>query len=561
MTSSAESARIAPDPSGPFLGSARPPVRRYECQTTDATRASLVRWSGAPGQINPVSQSDNRFVEFDSVSDSQNSAEEARVWVGANPDVVYETYQRFLHTGEWPTVGDLQRHFDRADMPISVQQVVDTKPRVLNEARPVYLDYLTLQLRHLMWIAAAKPMVTICVRAVQRAVDSYLSDVEEPFVSTQDDLTQSPSRLEGDFSSRVYKILTNEYPSPFGGSSVNGDQWRIEVDARFVRQFRDVENIEDLVARQDAVRAEIAAQVATMAATFPLSRPIDFAEAIIPESVLQEVVAEPEQEPILFISWSRGRSRTVAEKLVPLLEARLPGVEVFFSPISIEPGTDPSRRLFDEGLLRSSALLVVLTPSSASSAYVIWETASAWALKKLVIPLFVEIEPADVPGPLIGKVQGVHLSDRNDVDRAIRLFAIHFGVVTPEDLSDEEYQSLLVLGYETASPSANDSRADLTRQLRGYVAKWQALFDGFQGGYEFKDRSRLAAEIQQVLVESVRIAATNDLNSGFAEALAKVAARAGEVGRIHIYLDGGLSFNSLNDGCRELIEAVRGLLT
>jgi hypothetical protein len=494
------------------------------------------------------------------VRDSQNSAEEARVWVDANSDVVCETYQRFLLTGEWPTVSDLQRHFDRAHASISVQQVVDTKPRVLNEARPVFLDYLTLQLRHLMWIAAAKPMVAICVRAVQRAIDSYLSDVEEPFVSSQDDLTQPPSRLEGDLSSRVYKILMNEYPSPFGGSSVNADQWRIEVDARFVRQFRDVGNIEDFVARQDAVRAEIAAQAVRMAMTYPYSLPADFVDAIISEPVLQEAVVEPEQEPILFISWSQGRSRTVAEKLVPMIEARLPGVEVFFSPISIEPGADPSRRMFDEGLLSSSALLVVLTPSSASSAYVIWETASAWALKKLVIPLFVEIEPADVPGPLTGKVQGVHLSDRNDVDRAIRQFAIHFGVVTPEDLSDEEYRSLLVLGHETGSASDKVSRADLTRQLCGYVARWQVLFDGFQGGYEPEDRSRLAAEIQQILVESVRIAATNDPTSGFAEAIAEVATRAGEVGRIRVYLDGGLSFNALNDGCRELIERVRGLL-
>jgi hypothetical protein len=41
MTRSPESARVAPDPDGPLLGSARPRVGRDAFQTTDATRASL----------------------------------------------------------------------------------------------------------------------------------------------------------------------------------------------------------------------------------------------------------------------------------------------------------------------------------------------------------------------------------------------------------------------------------------------------------------------------------------------------------------------------------------
>ena len=492
------------------------------------------------------------------MSNLQDSAEEAKVWVRANSEIMEETYRRFLSTGDWPTVNDLQRHFDRAAAPVNVQQVVDAKPRVINEARPVYMGYLTLQLRHLMWIPAARPIVTICARAVQRSIESYLSDAEVPSVSSADNLTEPPSELEGDFSARVYKVLTSEYPSPFGGSSLNGDQWRIEVDARFVRQFRDVRSIEDFTASQDAVRRDIAEQSAEMADTFG---PIDFVGRKISEVMFPDESAETEQEPILFISWSHGRSRTVAEKLIPMLKSRLSGVQVFFSPTSIDPGDDPSRRLFDEGLLTSSALLVVLTPSSASSAFVIWETASAWALKKLVIPLFVEIEPADVPGPLSGKVQGVHLRDRNEVDRAVRQFAIHFGAVTPADLSDDEYGSLIEPADGVENPASKPSVEGLKREVRGYLARWQALFDGIQGGNDPKDRSRLAAEIHQILIESVRIAATNDSNSGFADQLSTVAARAAEVSRIQIFLDGGLSSNALDEGCRELIGMVGELLT
>ena len=492
------------------------------------------------------------------MSNLQDSAEEAKVWVRANSEILEETYRRFLSTGDWPTVSDLQRHFDRVAAPVNVQQVVDTKPRAINEARPMYMGYLTLQLRHLMWIPAARPIVTICARAVQRSIESYLSDAEVPSVSSGDNRTESPSELEGNFSTRIYKVLTSEYPSPFGGSSLNGDNWRIEVDARFVRQFRDVGSIEDFTACQDMVRRDIAEQSAGMADTFG---PIDFAGRNVLQAKFQDQSAETEQEPILFISWSHDRSRTVAEKLIPMLDSRLSGVRVFFSPTSIDPGDDPSRRLFDEGLLISSALLVVLTPLSASSAYVIWETASAWALKKLVIPLFVEIEPADVPGPLSGKVQGVHLRDRNEVDRAIRQFAIHFGAVTPAELSDDEYRSLIEPAGGKENAAIPQSVEGLKRELRGYLARWQALFDGIQGGNDPQDRSRLAAEIHQTLIESVRLAVTNDSNSRFADQLSTVATRAAEVGRIQIFLDGGLSFNALNEGCRDLIGMVGKLLS
>ncbi|MHB1510436.1 MAG: TIR domain-containing protein [Acidimicrobiales bacterium] len=126
----------------------------------------------------------------------------------------------------------------------------------------------------------------------------------------------------------------------------------------------------------------------------------------------------------------------------PGSELRLPAVEVFFSPTSIEPGADPYRRMFDEGLLRAEALLVVLTEDGAGSPFVIWETAAAWGRGKLVISVFVDIEPGAVPGPLTTRVQGVQLADRRDLDRALREFAVHFGLSECAALTDEEHVSL-----------------------------------------------------------------------------------------------------------------------
>ncbi|MDQ6837820.1 MAG: hypothetical protein M3137_05650, partial [Actinomycetota bacterium] len=72
---------------------------------------------------------------------------------------------------------------------------------------------------------------------------------------------------------RVYKILTREHPAPFGGSGVDAEgAWRIQVDTRFARQFRDLHEIEDLVARQDSVRAETGRQAAAFVAKYSAAR-------------------------------------------------------------------------------------------------------------------------------------------------------------------------------------------------------------------------------------------------------------------------------------------------
>jgi hypothetical protein len=374
----------------------------------------------------------------------QDSAVDARVWVESNSVVVEETFQRFLSTCAWPDITGLQRHFDRRGLDVDVQALVDLKPRVRNEVRLVHTEHLTLQLRHLMWIDAARPLVTICTRAIRRAVAVYFSDTDDSLVVTSEDqLVEFPSDANRELRKRAYEILTVEHPSPFAGPESNDEKgrWAIRVDSRTARRFRDVVAVGDFVACQDILRAEAARDAAQMVAThgaltaaFLKGDAIDTSSADLAE----EIVAAP----MLFLSWGRPTGKRVAAALRAVLELRLPEVEVFFSPTSIEPGADPYRRMFDEGLLRAEALLVVLTEHGAGSPFVIWETAAAWGRGKLVIPVFVNIEPGAVPGPLTTRVQGVQLADRRDLDRALRELAVHFGLSECAALTDEEHANL-----------------------------------------------------------------------------------------------------------------------
>ncbi|MGH3449467.1 MAG: TIR domain-containing protein [Haloechinothrix sp.] len=151
----------------------------------------------------------------------------------------------------------------------------------------------------------------------------------------------------------------------------------------------------------------------------------------------------PFEGALIFVSWGGDRSRQVAEALAILLRRRFPTAEVFVSSTSIDPGDDPMRRILDDGLLRCQVLIAALTADASQRPWVIWETAAVWAREQLVIPVFDDVTPSAVPGPLTHRVQGIELSDRDDVDRALRVIARRLTFADPEPLSDDEHGALV----------------------------------------------------------------------------------------------------------------------
>lgn len=166
-------------------------------------------------------------------------------------------------------------------------------------------------------------------------------------------------------------------------------------------------------------------------------------EAVVPAvAAVEELFLHPFEDALVFISWGGATGRRISEVLQPVLQSRLAGVEVFLSSTSIDPGEDPIRRMLEEGLLKARALIAVLTDEAVRRPWVIWETASAWARQQLVLPIFEDVKPEDVPGPLTTKVQGVHLAERHELDRAIRVLAARLQVDGPGPITDLEFEAL-----------------------------------------------------------------------------------------------------------------------
>jgi TIR domain len=153
--------------------------------------------------------------------------------------------------------------------------------------------------------------------------------------------------------------------------------------------------------------------------------------------------AFPFQRSVLFISWSKPRSRRVAEALKDVIQPRMPPAgEVFFSHAGITPGENPLKVMMDENLLVANAHVAVVTREAADSLWVTWEMAASWAREKTVIPLFVGVEPHKVEGPLKHLVQGAELEDRTQLTRAIKKLVSAVGGNVDSSLSAEEFASL-----------------------------------------------------------------------------------------------------------------------
>jgi hypothetical protein len=346
----------------------------------------------------------------------------AQEWVSSNRQVVEETFQEFLRSGEWPRIHELQRDLDRRGIDGDVELVARAKPTSVGVTGDFGPADLTLQIRHLVHIEAATQLVTVCVNAIKLAEARYLDHDEQPRVIESDAITRFPFDASGALRLRAFKVLTIDRPSPFGGSSQQGRSWTLDIDTRTARLFRGVTTATGFIEHQD----ELASRETLRMQPTPGSG--------------ESHARTPRQ--LLFLSWSGAQSKGIAESLMPVLAGRLPGVEVFFSPESIDPGADPSRALYEESLIPARALVVVLTPESAKSAYVIWETAAAWGRQQLVIPIFAGLGPDNVPGPLSTKVEGVFIEDRTRVDRALSVIAQEFGVPEVEPLTDEEWGQL-----------------------------------------------------------------------------------------------------------------------
>lgn len=103
----------------------------------------------------------------------------------------------------------------------------------------------------------------------------------------------------------------------------------------------------------------------------------------------------------IFVSWSGGRSRAVAEALRDWLPLVLPDADPWMSASDIHPGVKGLPEI-SEVLNNSNLGIICLTRENITAPWILFE---AGALSKtlresLVCPYLLDLVPTDVKGPL-----------------------------------------------------------------------------------------------------------------------------------------------------------------
>ena len=118
-----------------------------------------------------------------------------------------------------------------------------------------------------------------------------------------------------------------------------------------------------------------------------------------------------------------------------------------------------------------------------------------------MVPVFVDLSPGDVPGPLAVKVQGVRIGERQEIDRAVNRIARKLEVAENHSLSDEEWRQLSE-SVEVAAASASSEANIPANFSRQTVPLNNGLQTGTLLAIEVKAQMQLADA--RVLMTSIK---------------------------------------------------------
>jgi hypothetical protein len=208
------------------------------------------------------------------------------------------------------------------------------------------------------------------VSVLRLFVRTYIETRDGRPQATEDDFIKKLglSKLQA----RKMTLLALEEGGLYKGASYGGaEPPRFDLDRRILK-FRDVDSIEDYFAIRDRDRAQ------------PLAA-----------SSGDQVRQEPPLYDV-FISYSH-KDEELARELRQLLESK--GLKCFMSSMDIRSG-DPWTETIRNALVDAQEILLVITPDSVDSKWVLCEGGAGWALGKRMVPALLKVEPDLLPEPI-----------------------------------------------------------------------------------------------------------------------------------------------------------------
>ena len=208
------------------------------------------------------------------------------------------------------------------------------------------------------------------VSVLQLFVRTYRASSDGVPRVTADDLIRELGLSE--LQARKMTMLILEEGGLYRSASCGGTEpTHFDLDRKILR-FSDLSSIENYFAICEQHQAKRRAASAT-------------------SSAAREVSAYD-----IFISYSH-KDEKLADELHDLLEEK--GLRCFMSSRDITPG-DPWSEAIRNALMNAQELLLLITPNSVRSQWVLGEAYAGWALGKHILPALLKVKPESLPEPI-----------------------------------------------------------------------------------------------------------------------------------------------------------------
>jgi hypothetical protein len=142
---------------------------------------------------------------------------------------------------------------DRDHQDVEVLVAYNAMPRFPGEQHQLYPSLVALPLRILRYLPDAGQLLGVCFQIIRRGNEVYLADNEALELHSTDELLRERVGSNVGLLVRAASLLMSDYPNPFGGGSLGDDRWALRVNVQSVRQFREVQTLDDYFACQATV--------------------------------------------------------------------------------------------------------------------------------------------------------------------------------------------------------------------------------------------------------------------------------------------------------------------
>jgi hypothetical protein len=104
------------------------------------------------------------------------------------------------------------------------------------------------------------------------------------------------------------------------------------------------------------------------------------------------------------------------------------------------------------------------------------------------------------------------------------------------------------------------NQLDAIRQgLQGYLASWEAQYQSLDD-YSVDSRHDLMRDVSVVLFEAIRQVATINPGAPILAQIQEIATAANNWSTFRTYIDGGVTFSQLSDGCRQVLDQLQQVI-